>query len=146
MAVTFNATAGSAGIPFVGAGKTYVAKSKVIDMQTLGCVTTDIVQCLNIPAGTLVHNVVVKIVRAAAGTTATADVGDDAGTDSFDNDINLKATAGTLTIGAGGTDAFVTAGGKLYTAANTIDLVLTHNTVTDAGSVQVFAICTAVVE
>lgn len=119
-----------------------------VDMKTLGAANADVVQALQIPAGTFVSKVLVKIVRAAAGTTATATVGDGTDADGFDTSVDLKGTAGTYTFNGLGltegtpntlVDAF--AAGKVYTAADTIDLTVSHNTVTDAGSVQVIAIC-----
>lgn len=101
--------------------KIYVMRNRV---SIVGLATAEVVQCLSIPAGTLVTNVLVKVITAEASGTATATVGDGAGVNSWDAETNLAATAGTVTAGVGGTDAYVTTG-KLYSTADTIDLVIT---------------------
>jgi len=103
-------------------------------------VSTDIIECLDIPKNMHVSNVFVRTKVAAAGTTLTATVGDGATANGWDASIDLKAAAGTVTCGVGGTDAFKTAG-KLYSTADTIDLVLTVSTITDPGVFDIIAEC-----
>lgn len=105
-------------------------------------VTTDIIQCLDIPAYMHVKNVFTKIVKVATGTTLTCSVGDaDSAAGWNANSTNLKAAAGVCEAGVGGTDALVTAG-KLYAAADTIDLTLnTVTSITDWPIVLVTADC-----
>jgi hypothetical protein len=103
--------------------------------------TGDVVQCLSIPAGTLVTNVMVKIITAETCGATTATVGDGAGANSWDASTNLAATAGTVTVGVGGTDTYVTTG-KLYSTADTIDLTCTvASGPMDVGVADVMAIC-----
>ena len=91
--------------------------------------TTDIIQCLDIPAGMLVKNVFIKIVRAATATTLTCSVGHGGAAASWNaNTTDLDAVVGTLAYGVVDSDAFATAQGFLYTGADTIDITL--NTVT----------------
>ena len=96
--------------------------SNKIDFSEFNVGAGDTVQCLKVAKDMLVRNVSVIIVTAE-GATTTATVGDGDGADSWDASTNLNATAGTLTSGLAGTDAYATAG-KFYTAADTIDLVV----------------------
>jgi len=96
--------------------------SAKIDFSEFNVGSGDTVQCLKVAKDMLVTNVRV-IVVTPEGATATATVGDGDGANSWDASTNLNATAGTVTAGLAGTDAYATAG-KLYTAADTIDLVV----------------------
>lgn len=86
----------------------------------------DVVQVFSVAAGDLITDV--KFISLVAGT-ATGTLGDDTDVDGFLAGIDTSATAGTM---SGTTGAFLQAGtspyavtrGKLYAAANTIDLVL----------------------
>lgn len=135
MADTVDMTAGS-NAQSLGGGSVRI--SNFVDLEAASAknvlagggvlVTTDIIQCLDIPANMHVKNVFTKIVKAATGTTLTGSVGDGDGAASWDaNTRDFKAAAGSVACGVGGTDAYVTTG-KLYTSADTIDIVL--NTVT----------------
>ena len=116
-------------------GTNFSVVQNEIDFSETNCSASDVVQCLKIAANTYVRNVGV-IVKTAEGASATATVGDGDGANSWDASTNLNATAGTVTLGLPGTDAYATAG-KFYTAADTIDLTLGHNM--DAAKVIVFA-------
>ncbi|NKE69893.1 hypothetical protein [Candidatus Manganitrophus noduliformans] len=111
----------SAAQPWDGKDR-YGVIEKEIDLA--GVATGDVLQCLKVKDGFLVHNVTTKIVTASDKVT-TADVGDGADPNGFDNQIDLAAAAGTRTKGLGGTDQFVTDDGKLYSADDTIDLTVT---------------------
>jgi hypothetical protein len=124
-------------IPYSGINNHYVLTNR-IDFATTECTAADVIQCLDIPAGTLVTNVFVKVVTAE-GATCTATVGDGDGANSFDASTDLNAAAGTVTYGIGGTDAYVTYGGKFYSDADTIDLTMGHNT--DAAILDMYAVC-----
>lgn len=109
-------------------------------VSIVGLATAEVVQCLSIPAGMLVLNVMVKVVTPEASGAATATIGDGAGANSWDASTNLAAAAGTVTAGVGGTDAYVTTG-KLY-AADTIDAVLTlASGPATSGVFDIMAIC-----
>lgn len=127
-------------IPYAGLNMFYVLSNR-IDFATTEATAADVVQCLDIPAGTLVLNVFVKVVTAEGGT-CTATVGDGDSAAAFDASTNLNAAAGTVTYGVGGTDDYVTYGGKFYSAADTIDLTLGHNT--DAAVLDMYALCVKV--
>lgn len=148
---TFDKTNGSGGVPIANTSRDYVI-SNTIDMAAIaGLATGDTIQALNVEAGTLVKKVLVKIDTALVGTSGSVTVGDGTDADGWDTTVDLKGAAGTvsqtqlaLTEGTPNTlvDAF--AAGKVYTAADTIDLVLTSNTVTTYGKVTVIALCTKV--
>lgn len=93
-----------------------------VDITALA--TGEVVQCLSIPANTLVLWVMTKTITAEASGVCTGTVGDGSGATSWDAEINLAATAGTVTASVAGTDAYCTTG-KLYTTADTIDVTLT---------------------
>jgi hypothetical protein len=121
-----------------GADKFFVLEN-LVDLALVA--TGDVVQALLIAAGTKVLDVIVKVVTPC-GLVATATVGDGTSAAGFDASTNLNATAGTLTNGLGGTDALMTAGGKLYTADDTIDLTCTIAAgPIVAGKVLVKALC-----
>ncbi len=115
-----------------------------------GVATSDVLYAFKLPAGHRCKNVTLKVVTPT-GLTSTAAVGiysDIVGSavsnNSFDASANLNAAAGTLTTGAGGTDAYVTAGGYLnLTPADTyicLTLSVTGGPIV-AGSVEVVALC-----
>lgn len=148
---TFDKTNGSGGVPIAATSRDYVI-SNTIDLAAItGLATGDTIQALNVEAGTLVKKVLVKIDTALVGTSGSVTVGDGTNAAGWDTSVDLKGTAGTvsqtqlgLTEGMPNTlvDAF--AAGKVYTAADTIDLVLTSNTVTTYGKVTVIALCAKV--
>jgi hypothetical protein len=118
------------GSPFVSYSRLDFAKNPVA--------ASDVVQIVEIPAGTLVINVFCTVITAE-GATCTATLGDGADADGWDVSVNLNATAGTITYGIAGTDAYVnsigTAQGKIYTSADTLDFVMGH--ATDAAVIDV---------
>lgn len=128
--------------PLKGDGQFYVITNEV-DLAAVA--TGDVVEALAIAAGTLVLNVTTKIITAC-GLTATATVGDGAGAAAWNASVNLNAAANTLDAGVGENgattgDAYVNTG-KLYSAADTIDLTCTITAgpiVT--GKIKVTAIC-----
>lgn len=140
---TVDYTSGQAVIPVQGLGKVYMIE-KVLDFSETNAAASTVVQALNVKAKTHVMNVWCEVVTAEGGTS-TATVGSDTGAnngdvDGFDADLNLNASAGTITCGVGGTDAYVTAGGNTYTTEDTIDLVLSANAV-DTAVIKVSALC-----
>lgn len=148
MADTVDMTAGS-NVLSLGGGMVRITNS--IDLQAANdknvsagngaLVSTDILQCLDIPANMFVLNVFSKIKEASTATTLTATLGDGAGAASWDGAIDLEGTAGTVGYAIGGTDAYATPNGKLYATADTIDLVLTVDTVTSLGKIDLVALC-----
>lgn len=73
----------------------------------------DVVEMISVPAGTHVHNVYIEVLEGEAAQTLN--VGDGADPDGFVAAADVSTT-GTRALGAG------VAIGKLYTAADTIDL------------------------
>lgn len=138
MAVTFDRTDGVASIPFRGLDKYYVLKSRITVPTT--AVSTDIIQCVNIPAGTLVKSVGILMNTAATATTLTCTVGDGATADGWDASVNLKGTAGTWTMSTP-SDTFPALGGKYYSSADTIDITVTVNTLTVGAVFDIFVEC-----
>jgi hypothetical protein len=118
-----------------------VANDKLVAAGDGAFATDDVIQALSIPAGILVHNVYVTVVEASAATAFTATVGDDGSAAGWDAEVDFEAAAGTTTYGLVGTDARALAHGYLYTSANTVDFVLTVNTITSLGKVNVVAEC-----
>ncbi len=106
-------------------------------------VSTDIIQCLQIPANCLVMQVQSEIVTPATGDALTLNVGitgDDP--NGFDNAVDMTAVAGTITQGKPGTDAYLTAGGKDIAASDTIDIAwATVTNITAGGSFILRAFC-----
>jgi hypothetical protein len=128
-------------IPWDGIGKRIYVIENEVDFGNDSTATGDVVQALQVKAKTYVLNVITKVTEAM-GLTATATVGDGSSAAAWDASINLNAAAGTLALGVGGTDAFATALGKMYTAADTIDLTCTITSgPATAGKVKVSAIC-----
>lgn len=146
---TLNLTQGKSGIPIKGSGRMYTIENDV-DLQAAGAASGDTVQALNVGPKTLVNKVLVEVLRPIVGTSGSATVGDGVDPDGFDTTINLKATAGTVTQTQLGltegvpnvlVDAY--AAGRIYTAEDTIDLVVTlHADLTDKGKFRVIAVCT----
>jgi hypothetical protein len=118
-----------------------VANDKLVANGDGAFASTDVVQCLSFPANLVIYNVYVTIKEASAATTLTATVGDDDDPNGWDAAVDLEGAAGTITRGEVGTDAYAVAGGTLFTTANTVDLVLTVDTVTSLGSINVVAEC-----
>lgn len=86
------------------------------DFATTPLLNANTAELFAIPAGCEVRNVWVKIVTPEAAAD-TFDIGStDGGTD-FDSAGAANAAAGTVTRGAGGTDAGVTYNGVFYSSA-----------------------------
>jgi len=138
-----NMTAGSKATS-LGGGVIRIANTINLNAATAAkgsaLVSTDVIECLQIPKNMFVSNVFVRIKTPSVATALTATVGDGVDPKGYDASIDLEAAAGATTCGVGGTDDLVTAG-KLYTAADTIDLVLTVNTITSLGEFDIIAQC-----
>jgi|WetSurSiteA1Bulk_404760.scaffolds.fasta_scaffold66400_2 hypothetical protein len=135
-------TASEARVTADSLNKAYVLSNR-ISFADVPAGASDTVQCLAVPANTMVLDVFIRIVHPEDGTS-TCSVGDGSGTNSWDASVTLGtgATAGDLTRATVGTDAYAasTARGKVYTSADTIDIVLSANAV-DHGIFDIFAIC-----
>lgn len=127
-----------ASVPHNGLNKFYTIEREV---DLAGVATGDVLEAIKVKAGTLVLNVCTKIVTPSDKVT-TANVGDGAAAAGFDAAINLAAAADTRTKGTAAVDAYVTDDGKLYSAADTIDLTVTVTAgPIGSGKVLVQALC-----
>lgn len=142
--VGYSATVNKVGdaiyaIPASGLNKVFVM-SNTVDISAAA--NGDVYRVLPVGTGTVVLNVFTKIVTPNnAATSSAVDVGDGNGASSYDASVNMKAAAGTLTKGVGGTDAYITNDGTLYTTGDTIDLTFAVTGTNTAGSVKVMALC-----
>lgn len=139
-AATVDKTGGAVyGIPATGLNKVFLMKNTV-DISTAA--NADVYEVLKVGSGVIVLNVMTKIVTPNnAATSSAVDVGDDADPNGYDNAVSMKAAAGTLTKGIGGTDAYITTDGRLYSTADTIDFTFAVTGTNSAGSVIVTALC-----
>lgn len=104
---------------------------RYFDASAVNMASGDVFKILTIDAGVLVRSI--KILTATAeGGAATFDVGDSASGTTFDDGIDVNATAGTL-------EATSTLTYKYYSAANY--LTLTMNNALDAAKFYVIVEC-----
>ena len=129
----------SAAIPHSGTDRHYRLQD-TIDISVAA--NADVYQCLAIPAGTIVYSVWTKIVTPNnAGTSSEVTIGDGNGATSWGGTRSMKSQAGTIVKDIGGTDAYSTNNGVIYTNADTIDLTFAVTGTNTAGSVIVGADC-----
>lgn len=121
---TVNLTSGELGRSNAGTRPVFMAEQR-IDFGRNNAAASDVVQALNVYAGWFVHAVAVDV-EVAEGGTGTATVGDGTTANGFIASVNLNATGITKnTLKTDGTSAAVGyTAGKLYTADDTIDLVV----------------------
>ena len=109
---------------------------KELDFSVTGYTAADVLQLFDVPARSLVQMVAWEVVTAEGGTF-TFDLGDTADPNGFvDNaDGNVVAKGASLV-----TTAYSVAvgGGRFYSAADTIDMVVDHTV--DTGKVRVWAV------
>ena len=127
---TIDATNGNAaGRPFLGNHRKSIVQSQTITIPGSATAndTVQVIKSVPVKAGWLVKGSREKIIVAGAGTATIAfDVGiTGATTNGFNAAVNAKATAGTVTQSAPGTDAYATAGGVYITANTTVDILVT---------------------
>jgi hypothetical protein len=87
--------------------------------------TNDIFELVSIPAGAFVLSVAAKVTTVEGGT-CTFDIGDGATADGYLDGVDGNTSANVQSFTADTTEAF--GAGKLYTAADTIDLKLMTGT------------------
>lgn len=115
-------------------GQKCVAECQV-DFSLTAASLGDVLQLITLPQGAVVDNAKAYIVTAA-GKTATMSLGDGTTPNGWDASVNLNATAGTMTRTLEATDTYGV--GKLYTATDTIDAVITAGTSLTAGKFNVY--------
>jgi hypothetical protein len=103
---------------------------------------SDVMEIIPIPAGTLVSNVGM-VVTTAAGVTSTISIGDGSAAAGYlaATSANSAATSGGVPVLSSGAFAPTLSGGKVYAAADTIDITL-GTAVPAAAVVRIFAMFT----
>ena len=124
---TYTVTGAVAGVP-VGIKPQII--EVVLDFSSTNLTTSDSVEVFEMKANTLVLMAGVEILTATSNSGCVIDLGDDADDDLYVAALDATATGHEINNAAG------TA--KLYTAADTIDLIA--NTATFDGKVRVFAV------
>lgn len=111
----------------------------IYDATRRNTTAADVVEVLNIPAGTLIESVILEVITIEATATPTISVGDGNGTSSWVSGASTATAAKIL--GAG---AYVVAGGKFYAAADTLDLLLPAGDAATTLVCKVHAVCSIV--
>ena len=104
------------------------------DSARRNLVAADVIELIDVPAGTLVKNVFYEVLVGEAAQTL--DIGDGVDPDGYVA-VAAVATAGSSGIGAG-----ALAGGKYYSAADTIDLAVPATKAYTVLRVRVYVECT----
>ena len=142
---------GSAALPANALNKTHLVEivldfPKIIAARAAAGATalaaSDVVEVLPIPAGTLVTNVGM-VVTTAAGVTSTIAIGDGSAAAGYlaATSANATGTSCGVPVLSSGAFAPTLSGGKVYAAADTIDITL-GTAVPAAAVVRVFAMLT----
>ena len=119
---------------------------KIIAARTAAGATalaaSDVMEIIPIPAGTIVSNVGM-VVTTAAGVTSTISIGDGGAAAGYlaATSANATGTSGGVPVLSSGAFAPTLSGGKVYAAADTIDITL-GTAVPAAAVVRVFAMFT----
>ena len=100
-----------------------------------------VVEAVNIEAGTFVTSILTRVLEAE-DTTSTFSVGDGVTPAGWDAAINMETVGNYIPVT--GTDAYMTANGKYYSTADTIDITLSAHAV-DTGIVEIIVFCFQVV-
>lgn len=148
-AVGFNA--GSAAYPADSLNKSHRVEitldfPKIIAARSAAGLTalaaSDVLEILPIPAGSIVSNVGM-VVTTAAGVTSTLSIGDGGAAAGYlaATSVNATGISGGVPVLASGAFAPTLSGGKVYAAADTIDVTI-GTAVPAAAVVRVFAILT----
>jgi hypothetical protein len=118
--------------------KNYPLNSRIVRSAAIGFAATGTtIPVIDVPAGTLVLKCWLVITTLFAGGSPLLDVGDGADTDGWIDQVDITAT-GTGTYGASETNtAAYSDDGKYYSAADTIDVVLSASLT--AGKAYLFA-------
>lgn len=102
--------------------------------------SSDVLQLLDIPAGTFVHACWVQLITPE-GATAAGTLGDASSAAGFVATITLNGTALTW-YGPVGTEGYAAFGGKFYDAADTLDLVLATAASIETAVIDVYVLAT----
>lgn len=148
-AVGYNA--GSAALPADSLNKCHRVEvtldfPKIIAARSAAGLTalaaSDVLEVLPIPAGTIVSNVGMQV-TTAAGVTSTLSIGDGSAAAGYlaATSVNATGFSGGVPVLSSGAFAPTLSGGKLYSAADTIDVTI-GTAVPAAAVVRVFATLT----
>jgi hypothetical protein len=108
---------------------------------TIAGSANDVVELWHIPQGCMIHAVLVDVTKAE-GATATMAIGDGASTAGYMAAGSINALTTTTMLGSIGTDAYCAYGGKLYLAADTLDLLFATDTDIDTAVFDLYVMCT----
>ena len=148
--VTMTPAAGASNYPDYDRPVAIYEKIRRIDMAEAyakkgsNLAATDVIKAVTVKAGEMVIGCSAKIITAcSAAMTATIGDGDDP--DGYVTSVSLNGTAGTVTSTTGallqsGTTPYAITQGKVYSADDTIDLVL-GGTAANNGVVEVRVLC-----
>ena len=148
--VNMTPAAGASNYPDLEKPVAFYEKIRRIDMADAyakkgsNLAATDVIQAVTVKAGEMVCSVSAKIITAcSAAMTATIGDGDDP--DGYVTSVALNGTASTVTSTVGallqsGVTPFAITQGKVYSADDTIDLVL-GGTAANNGVVEVRVLC-----
>jgi hypothetical protein len=136
-ATSANATGTSGGVPVLSSGAfaPTLSGGKVY-------AAADVLEVIPVPAGTLVTNVGMEV-TTAAGVTSTISIGDGSAAAGYLAATSANATgfSGGVPVLSSGAFAPTLSGGKVYSAADTIDITI-GTAVPAAAVVRVFAVMT----
>lgn len=140
MAVIDGTKSTTAAVPYLGSGRAFVLE-QTVDFDALNVASGDVVEAIKVKDGMRILLVESEVVTASdAATSATIDIGDGVTTNGFDDNVDIKAAAGTIACTAIGTDAYG-ASGKRYTTNDTIDVIPTYTgSTTVKGKIKLRAI------
>lgn len=148
--VTMTPAAGASNYPDYDRPVAIYEKIRRIDMAEAyakkgsNLAAADVIKAVTVKAGEMVIGCSAKIITAcSAAMTATIGDGDDP--DGYVTSVSLNGTAGTVTSTTGallqsGTTPYAITQGKVYSAEDTIDLVL-GGTAANNGVVEVRVLC-----
>lgn len=148
--VTMTPAAGASNYPDYDRPVAIYEKIRRIDMAEAfakkgsNLAATDVIKAITVKAGEMVIGCSAKIITAcSAAMTATIGDGDDP--DGYVTSVSLNGTAGTVTSTTGallqsGASPYAITQGKVYSAEDTIDLVL-GGTAANNGVVEVRVLC-----
>ena len=148
--VTMTPAAGASNYPDYDRPVAIYEKIRRIDMAEAyakkgsNLAATDVIQAVTVKAGEMVIGCSAKIITACSAAM-TATIGDGYDPDGYVTSVSLNGTAGTVTSTTGallqsGTTPFAITQGKVYSADDTIDLVL-GGTAANNGVVEVRVLC-----
>lgn len=110
-----------------------VSVKNTLDFSSTNVSAADVVQALKIPANSIVLGGVQTDVQTAEGGTATANIGDASDVSGYDAGVNFNSATTTVVNSTREADNY--SEGRVYDAADTIDIIPANNL--DAAIVQV---------